>query len=237
LISNISGSAKSISGIVLAFYAYVAYLVFAGKIVMRLLALRETSGGFHPDNVHATSPLTILKTIGDILFFPRLFRVNPRLWFGEFFFHISFSLVILRHLRYMLNPVPACVTFLQPPGECAGYLLPLSLLYIVIIKKGIERKDYVSRYNFFLLSLVFLISVTGLLMKTFVRPDIPGVKDFMLSLFTFVPCPLHGNSLFIFHYLMAFILLAFLPTHIFAAPFAVMEARKRQDSLGLLMHD
>lgn len=204
---------------------------------MRLMALQETSSGFHDGNASRTSPLTILKTIGDILFFPRLFRASPRLWFGEFLFHVSFSLVTLRHLRYVLNPVPACVTFLQPLGSFAGYILPLSILCVFIMKTGIERKKYVSRYNFFLLSLVFLISITGLLMRTLVRPDIPGIKDYMISVFTFAPVPLPWNSLFILHYLMAFVLLAFLPTHIFAAPFAVIEARKRDESLGLLMHD
>ena len=224
-------------GVVLATCTYIAYSVFIWKIVMRFLTLRKTSTRFNGSTVSETFPLAALKTIGDIVFFPRLFRVNPRLWFGEFLFHITFSLVVLRHLKYVLNPVPGWVSAMQFPGLCAGYLLPLSLLFILVTKIGIERKEYVPSYNFFLLGLLFLISTTGLLMKTVIRLDLSGIKYFMLNVFRFVPGAPSDNSVFVLHYLTALILLACLPTHIFAAPFTIMEARKREERLRLLMHE
>ena len=45
----------------------------------------------------------------DVVFLGRVFVVNPALWFGEWVFHASFLLVLLRHLRYFLDPVPAWV--------------------------------------------------------------------------------------------------------------------------------
>jgi len=224
-------------GIALAACMYIAYIAFVGKIVMRLLTLRNTSPPFDGGTVSEITPMTVLKAMGDIFFFSRLFRVNPRLWFGEFFFHFTFSLVLLRHLKYVMDPVPVWVSALQTPGLCAGYLLPLSLLFIVITKLGIERKEYVSSYNFSLLGLLFLISATGLLIKTVIRLDLVSIKHFMLSVFRFAPGVPSDNGVFVLHYLMAMILLACLPTHIYAAPFSVTEARKREERLSLLMHE
>lgn len=224
-------------GIVLATCTYIAYIVFIWKIVMRFLTLRKTSTRFNGSTVSETSSVTVLKTVEDIVFFPRLFRVNPRLWFGEFLFHIAFSLVFLRHLKYVLNPVPAWVSAMQFPGLCAGYLLPLSLLFILVTKIGIERKEYVSSYNFFLLGLLCIISTTGFLMKTVIRLDLSSIKHFMLNVFRFAPGTPPDNCVFVLHYLMALILLACLPTHIYAAPFTIMEARKREERLKMLMHE
>ena len=66
-------------------------------------------------------------TLLDMAFLGRVFVVNPSLWFGEWVFHASFLLVILRHLRFFLNPVPGWVWAVQTPGLIAGYILPLSL--------------------------------------------------------------------------------------------------------------
>lgn len=225
------------AGLVLAFSAYIAYLAFIWKIWVRLLLLRKTNLQPGRGPVSETSALTVLKAIRDIFLFSRLFRVNPGLWFAEFLFHASFVLVILGHLRYVMDPVPVWVTILQVPGELAGYILPLSLSLIFILKIFIERKEYVSSYNFFLLSLLFFVSVTGFLMKMVVRPDIVGIKYFMISVFKFAPVVPPCSGVFVLHYFPALILLAWLPAHIFAAPFSIMDARKREESIRMLMHE
>ena len=90
------------------------------------------------------------------LFLGRVFMVNPALWFGEWIFHASFLLVLLRHLRYFLNPVPAWVWSMQTPGLIAGYILPLSLAYILIIRLLTTREKYASPANMVLLGLVLV---------------------------------------------------------------------------------
>jgi nitrate reductase gamma subunit len=225
------------AGVALALCAYMTYLAFIWKIGVRLLMLRKAylqSGG---SPVSGTSALTVLKAIRDIFLLSRLFRVNPCLWFAEFLFHASFVLVILRHLRYVMEPVPAWVVILRVPGELAGYILPLSLGLIVILKILIERKEYISSYNFFLLSILFFLSVTGFLMKIVARPDIVGIKYFMISVFKFAPVVPPCSLVFGLHYLAALILLAWMPAHIFAAPFSMMDARKREENIRLLMHE
>src|SRR5512137_2162383 len=49
----------------------------------------------------------------DVLLLRRLLLANPMLWLGEWVFHASLALVLMRHLRYFTEPVPACVAWAQ----------------------------------------------------------------------------------------------------------------------------
>ena len=221
----------------LASCLYSAYAVFIYRIAWRILTLsRQTPQGDNNGVSRRQTTLSLAKSIGDILLMSRLFRANTRLWIGEWIFHLSFFLVVLRHLRYVLDPVPEWISALQPAGICSGYVLPFSLLYILALKIAIEKKRYISSYNFFLLGTLLFMSTTGLIMRTLLRPDIVQIKVFMIGLFSFAPGAAPGGSMFAAHFIMAFILLVCLPTHIFAAPFSVFSAREREDRLKLLMH-
>lgn len=224
-------------GIFLALCAYGAYAIFTYRIVWRILILLRPSLQSDRGTVYdSQTTLSLAQSVLDILLLSRLFRVNKRLWVGEWIFHLSFSLVILRHLRYVLNPVPGWIIALQTVGICAGYVLPVSLLYILAVKVATEKKKYISSFNFFLLGILLFMSLTGILMKSIVRPDVVGIKNYMIAVFTFAPGVLPEGGLFGAHFIAALILLVYLPAHIFAAPFSVMEARKREDGLRLLMH-
>jgi hypothetical protein len=71
------------------------------------------------------------------------------------------------------------------------------------------------------------MGIKGLLIRTFIRPDIVEIKHFMIGLFSFAPSVSPGGGMFAAHFAMAFIFLACLPTHIFASPFSVFDARER----------
>ena len=73
------------------------------------------------------------------------------------------DLVALRHLRYFLDPVPAWVWGLQLPGLIAGYVLPVSLVYILAVRIFSEREKYSSPANVLLLALLLAISGIGVL--------------------------------------------------------------------------
>ncbi|MCL4474680.1 MAG: hypothetical protein M1508_00435 [Nitrospirae bacterium] len=225
-------------GIVLTLSAYAVLVIFLGVSFTRFLALWKAAKTVTKCSSFRSPlrPLLLLKTAGDILFLARLLRTNDLLWMGEWLFHCSFVLVVLQHLRFVLTPVPECVWFIQPLGLVAGYLLPLSLSYIFIMKIG-KEKGYFPLYNFFLVILLFLIAVTGLLMRTVFRTDTVAVKGFMIGIFTFSPVNSPDGILFIIHFVLALLLVAFLPSHIFAAPFVIMEARKREEELGMIIHD
>ncbi len=232
-------------GLLFAFGAYIAYMIFTCRIVWRILVVWERTKRSGEHTQFTMSPVALLKATGDILLFPRLFSENPRVWIGEWIFHVSFSLVMVRHLRYVVDPVPGWVVALQQPGMWAGTILPFSLIYILAVKE-IEKKKYVSGLNSALTGIVLLAGFTGLLSRcpvkgilpltTLARPDIVGIKDYMIGLFSFAPGNLPEDGLFSVHFISALVLLAYLPTHIFAAPLSLLSSREREDAFRLLMH-
>lgn len=228
-------------GLILTLLTYLCVAVFLGVSVSRFLihwrAHQEVGGGL--SQVHNTiggKILVFVKAGGDIIFLTRLLKTNDILWIGEWTFHWSFIVIVLRHLRYIFNPVPECVGHFQTAGLIAGYILPISLICIVMIKT-IREETYFPSYNFFLVTLLFVISTTGVLMQTTFRVDIMAVNNFMRGIFTFHPAPAPSGGLFIFHYVLVLILIASLPSHILAAPFSILEAQKRDDDLKWVIHE
>lgn len=173
---------------------------------------------------------------GDIFFLTRLLRANDVLWAGEWLFHFSFLFVLLRHLRFLLEPVPSWVAFIQPAGVVAGYLLPAALIYILIYKLAAER-SYSPLYNLFLLILIFLLSSTGIILSTIARADLIAVKAFALGILHFAPQPFPGSPVLLLHFLLFTILVFSLPTHIIAAPLVMLEFREREECSARILHN
>jgi len=176
-------------------------------------------------------------SVRDVVLFWRLLTVNPALWFGEWVFHVSFLLVVLRHLRYFFTIVPEWVGWVQVPGLIAGYVLPLSLVYILIIRLFSVREKYSSPANMFLLVLLLVISSLGLVMITLYRTDVVMVKLFIQGILGFSPVAVPDSILFLLHFSLVLVLIPFLPTHILTAPLVMLEAEKRKLALPLVMHE
>jgi hypothetical protein len=105
------------------------------------------------------------------------------------------------------------------------------------LKLLIEKKKYVSSYNFLLLVLILGLSVCGLLMRTVFHPDNISIKAFSMGIVTFRFAAAPGSALFIFHFVLVLVLIVNLPTHIFAAPLALVGARQREETLNRVMHE
>lgn len=216
--------------------SYAVSVTFLGVSLSRFLTLwkAETTIQRFSAASHQLNPFLVFRAVGDILFLTRLLKVNDLLWIGEWLFHGSLVLVALRHLRYVLTPVPDWIWFIQPFGIVAGYVLPLSLIFILIMKAR-EGREYLPSFNFFLLLLLLAIAVTGLLIQTIFRTDVVAVKEFMSGIFTFNPTILPCSLLFILHFFLFLVLVVSLPTHIFTAPFVMIEARRHEKALETLV--
>jgi nitrate reductase gamma subunit len=173
----------------------------------------------------------------DVVLFWRLLKVNPGLWIGEWVFHVSFLLVALRHLRYFFNPVPEWVWWAQIPGLVAGYVLPLSLVYILVVRRFSVREKYSSLANMVLLILLLVISSFGLLMITVYRTDVVMVKLFIQGILSVSPAAAPDSIPFLLHFSLVLVLVPFLPTHILTAPLVMLEAEKRELALPLVVHE
>jgi nitrate reductase gamma subunit len=229
-------------GTALIIFAYLCYAIFLLRIIWRivlLLKVRENSSAVpqYHGATERTPVLTVIKMGRDIVFLTRLFRINPLLWIGEWLFHAAFVLVLVRHLRYITNYTSGWLIKLEFAGMVAGYVLPMALIYILVLKLVIEKKKYFSTGNFVLLLLLLLQSATGLTMANFIHPDIVGIKTFISHALAFKFRPAPESWLFTVHFITAFIFLAYLPTHIFAAPLSMIEARKEEERLDKIIHE
>jgi nitrate reductase gamma subunit len=225
-------------GKILILAAYVVYISFWIRFAMHALVWWRAARQLAPDtSLSLQSRLKVFAlTVFDVALLGRVLKVNPALWLGEWIFHFSFLLVLARHLRYFLDPVPNWVWSMQTTGIIAGYLMPFALLYILVLRLLIKQEKYSATANLFLLGLVLFISSIGVLMHLWLRPDVVAVKLFMLGIMSFEPAAAPSSGLFLLHFGLFLVLFAFLPTHIFSAPFVMMEARKREQELRSIMH-
>lgn len=224
-------------GTVLAVLFYFTIAALLGRVFWRVLLVLRSTVHEETSPPVKSSAVIFFKSMADIALLRRVFRSNQGLWAGEWVFHVSFIVILVEHLRFFLNQVPAWVTFIGPAGKVIGYIFGAALCYIFIYRIAVERGKAVSGYNLFLLVDVFFIALTGVLMRTVARVDLVSVKVFILGLLMFSPRAAPPYAVFYAHFLLVMAFVFFLPSHVFTAPHIIAEARKREEGVGLLIHE
>ena len=147
------------------------------------------------------------------------------LWLFGLMFHYSFLIIVIRHLRLFLNPVPEAIAWLDwadsmfEIGTPAMYLtdagLLIGLLYLFSRRLFNRQVRFISLLNdYFPLVLLFAIGVTGVLMRMFLRDgiDINAIKQLAVGLATFSPViNTDIGALFYIHFFLVCILLIYFP--------------------------
>ncbi len=188
------------------------------------------------------SPSSTFGVIGrmclEILLFRSLFRntktelkngpvlaygSSKYLWLGALAFHWTFLVIVLRHFRYFMEPVPAYVPFLQNldgffqvglPILYASDVIIVAALTFLFLRRIFDSKlRYISlASDYFPLFLILSIAITGILMRYFIRVDIVSVKELALGLFSFHPVVPEGiGAIFYIHLFLVSTLLAYFP--------------------------
>lgn len=218
---------------------YLAAAVFYLRLALHALRWAEAAWRSAPSSPRGlgASARSIAGAAVDVVFLRRLLLLNPALWIGEWVFHAALTLVVLRHLRYVTNPVPAWVAGAQTPGWVAGFLLPAALLYVFAVRLLTGREKFSSPVNLLLLLNLLAIAVSGLLLSTRSRTDLAAVKLFALGVVGFAPSPPPLDSLFLCHLGLVLTLVLYLPSHVVAAPLTLVDARRRELELRRVLHD
>jgi nitrate reductase gamma subunit len=179
-----------------------------------------------------------LRVAEEVLLFRSLFR-NTRmaltpsrhltheptklLWLGALAFHYSFLVILLRHLRYFLEPVPAATALLERLDGFFQLAVPalfLSDLVIVLALAfllGRRLLDPLVRYlslpaDYFALFLLLSVAVSGIVMRYLTRVDLVAVKELALGLVTLRPHLPGGLTLpFYVHLFFVSVLFAYFP--------------------------
>jgi len=151
------------------------------------------------------------------------FRASTLLWIGAMAFHWSLLVIVLRHLRFFLEPVPSAVVTLQRIDSILQGLLPLlyitdvlialALAYLFIRRVIYPQIRYISlASDYFVLLVIAGIAVTGILMRLIYQVDLFQVKSWVMSMLRFQPALPQGvNILFFIHLFFVSLLLAVFP--------------------------
>jgi nitrate reductase gamma subunit len=195
--------------ILFAILFYVATAVFVVGLAYKILDFARTPA---PLSIPTTpAPTTkggvVFRMFREVVFFESLFKGNLWIWIFAALFHFGLALVVVRHLRYFIEPVWFWVAFAQPFGMYAGFAMVAGLGGLWARRFFVERIRYISTASdHLMLALLVLIGVTGLGMKFVAHTDIVGVKAFFLGLMRFDIQPL-PDSLPLYIHLLAVVTL------------------------------
>lgn len=188
------------------------------------------------------SPHTTAGVIGrmalEILAFRSLFRNTgsrlergPRfvyrearwLWLAALLFHWSLLVILLRHLRLLVEPVPTLALVLDrldgffqvgaPVVYLSDGLILISLIYLLQRRVRNPQVRYISLFtDYFALVLLGGIAVSGMWMRYFARADTVAIKQFAIGLTVFRPAvPANLGAWFFVHLALVATLAAYLP--------------------------
>ncbi len=185
-----------------------------------------------------TSLGVIVRMALEVLLFRSLFRNTktelrdgPKLsygstkwlWLGGLAFHWTFLIILIRHFRLFLEPVPIPIEILEAldgffqVGAPVLYLTDLIFLsavtYLFLRRVIIPQIRYISlAADYFPLFLIGAIGASGVLMRYFLKTDVVGIKQLTMGLITFSPVvPQTIGIIFYIHLFLVSALLAYFP--------------------------
>lgn len=145
------------------------------------------------------------------------------LWLGALAFHYSFFIILIRHIRFFTEPVPAPFQFLDmldgilqigvPQLYITEVIILAALSYLFLRRIVVPQLRYISLpADYFPLFLIFGIVVSGILMRYFIRTDLISVKELAMGLVTFHPKTPEGiGAIFYIHIFLVSILMVYFP--------------------------
>jgi nitrate reductase gamma subunit len=145
------------------------------------------------------------------------------LWAAGLAFHWSFLIILIRHLRFFTEKVPAAVQLVEGLDSFLQVGVPLlymtdavllgAVAYLFLRRIGLPQLRYISLINdYFPLFLIFGIALTGVIMRYFYKTDIVSVKMLTMSLVSFSPAVPKGiGIIFYIHLFFLCTLFAYFP--------------------------
>lgn len=152
-----------------------------------------------------------------------LFKTSILLWLGAIAFHWSLLVIILRHARFFLEPVPSVVLTVQwfdgilqgllPVLYLTDILILVALAYLFLRRVIHSQIRYISLpSDYFVLLLILGIVLSGILMRLGFKVDLVQVKGWVMSMLALRPTVPKGvNLLFYIHLFFVCLLIIYFP--------------------------
>lgn len=202
------------ASIVFAVLFYIATLLLVVGLLYRINTYARTPAPLKIPTTPAptTNVGVVLRLTREVVFFESLFKSNLWIWGLGMMFHASLALVVMRHLRYFVDPVWGWVALVQPFGMYAGITMLLGLCGLWVRRLLVERIRYISTPSDHLMLLLLIgIAVSGLMMTFVAHTDVIAVKGYFLGLMHFDIRAFPADLLLSVHLLLVVSLLAAFP--------------------------
>ncbi len=200
--------------VVYAALFYLATVAFVGGLAVRVVQFACTPTPLRIPTTPAPTTRTGagLRVASEVVLFQSLFKSNKWIWLFGWIFHVTLALVLIRHLRYFLQPVPTVVALVQPYGLLFGLVMTAALLALLARRFVVPRVRYISQVSdYLLLGLLLLIALSGLTLNAVARTDIVATKAFFLGLMRFDLQPLPTDPALLVHLTLVAALMILFP--------------------------
>jgi nitrate reductase gamma subunit len=193
---------------------YVATVIFVTGLGVKIWGYARTPA---PLSIALTpAPVTragaAVRVAREAFLFASLFKASKWLWAFGWLFHGALALVLLRHMRYFIEPVWGAIVFVQPFGVYAGLAMVAGLAGLWARRLFIPRIRYISApSDHLMLALLLAIGASGLAMKFLAHTDIVAVKAFFRGLMLLDWQPLPSDPALLVHLALVALLMMVFP--------------------------
>jgi nitrate reductase gamma subunit len=171
-----------------AFLFYIATAILVIFVARKVWIYKNTPAPLKIPTTPAptTRAGVAFRMVKEVTIFESLFKSNKWTWLFGWLFHFGLLLVLLRHLRYFTDPVWGWVTFIQPFGKYAAFMMLIGLAGLWGRRILVDRVRYISApSDHLMLLLLIAIGASGALMTFVEHTDIVALKSFLIGLMTF----------------------------------------------------
>lgn len=208
--------------IVFAALFYAATAILIAGLANKIMQFAKTPAPLKIPTTPAPTTQTgvVMRMFREVAFFESLFKATKWTWIFGYLFHIALFLVLFRHLRYFINPVPMPVELVQPFGMYGGFAMVAGLFGLWARRFLVDRVRYISAASdHLILMLLIAIGISGLSMTFLFHTDVVAVKSFFIGLMTFNFSELPADAVLLVHlFLVASLMIIFPYSKLLHAP-------------------
>lgn len=193
---------------------YLATLLLVVGLVYKIFDYSRTPAPLKIPTTPAptTQKGVVYRMAKEVVLFESLFKSNKWIWVFGWLFHFGMLLVLIRHLRYFITPIPEWLLFIQPFGKYASIMMVVGLLGLLARRFVVDRVRYISTpSDYLMLVLLIGIGVTGMLTTFVVHTDIVALKQFFMGLMFFDLQPVPQDPIILAHLAMVALLMVIFP--------------------------
>ncbi|MFH1486220.1 MAG: respiratory nitrate reductase subunit gamma [Chloroflexota bacterium] len=165
--------------------------------------------------------VAVSRLVGDAVLFGKTFSVSKSLWLMAVLFHLGVLLVVLGHIRTvtefgflwsLLHLDGAGIESVAfGMGMTAGGLILAGVMLLLVRRLGPTMRVISIFQDYFVLSALLAIILSGIAMRLWMPVHVDEIQHYARGVLTLQPAVEVRNTLFMYHFFLAQILIMYFP--------------------------